>query len=147
MLLKSNNNKNEVEHRMKKILIGALAILAFGANAKETENQSYKLITVSTYLNFYLMNLNACEDFHPSTRAEAYKAEGTLYPYFAKLDAKVANLNIDKDDKKAIQNTVSDRRNKLDKQIADGEFTLEHCNAVIGIVNEGLDDTLLATIK
>lgn len=133
---------------MKKLLIGALVALSFGANANnENQSQSYKLITVSTYLNFYLMNLNACEDFHPSTRAEAYKAEGTLYPYFEKLDAKVAKLDIDKEDKMAIKNTVSDRRNKLDQQIADGEFTLEHCNAVIGLVNEGLDEALLANIK
>ncbi len=132
---------------MKNILIGALVILAFGAQAKSSDNQSYKLITVSTYLNFYLMNLNACEDFHPSTRPEAYAAEGKLYPYFEKQDEKVAKLDINKEDKMAIKNTVSERRTKLDRQIAEGEFTIEHCEAVISIVKEGLDETLLASIK
>ncbi|QTH64094.1 hypothetical protein J1N51_00995 [Psychrosphaera ytuae] len=134
---------------MKKITLFTL-LLSLGLSAVKVnaeQSQSYKLITVSTYLNFYLMNLNACEDFHPSTRAEAYKAEGQLYPFFERLDAKVKALDINADDKKAIKNTVTARRAKLNKQIADGEFTLEHCKAVIGLVNEGLDETLLSSIK
>lgn len=134
---------------MKKITLFTLLLslgLSIGKLNAE-QSQSYKLITVSTYLNFYLMNLNACEDFHPSTRTEAYKAEGQLYPHFERLDAKVNALDIDAEDKNAIKNTVSARRAKLNKQIADGEFTVEHCNAVIGLVNEGLDETLLSAIK
>lgn len=130
---------------MKKLASLLIAsALAFSANANQ--NQSYKLITVSTYLNFYLLNLNACEDYHPSTRQEAYEAEGSLYPYFDKLDKKVASLKIDKNDKAAIANTVSTRRAKLNNQIADGEFTIEHCNAVIRIVKEGLDPKILESI-
>jgi len=130
---------------MKKLASLLIAsALAFGANANQ--NQSYKLITVSTYLNFYLLNLNACEDYHPATRQEAYKAEATLYPYFEKLDKKVASMNINESDKAAIANTVSTRRAKLNSQIADGEFTIEHCNAVIRIVSEGLDSKILASI-
>ena len=115
-------------------------------NKKNDKNQSYQLITISTFLNFYLVNLNACEDYHPSTRKEAYAAEGKLYPYFEKLDKKVLALDIDADDKKAIANSVSKSRNKLNIQISENEFTLEHCKTVIGIVNEGLDATLLAAI-
>ena len=130
---------------MKKLASLLIAsVLAFGANANQ--NQSYKLITVSTYLNFYLLNLNACEDYHPSTRQKAYEAEGTLYPYFEKLDKKVASLKIDEKDKAAIANTVSTRRAKLNTQISDGEFTIEHCQAVIRIVTEGLDPKILESI-
>ena len=131
---------------MKKLSSCLIAVLfAFGAQANT--NQSYKLITVSTYLNFYLMNLNACEDYHPEARQAAYAAESKLYPYFQKLDKAVASLKIDEKDKQAIANTVSIRRAKLNTQIADGEFTVEHCNAVIGIVNAGLDETILASIN
>ena len=131
---------------MKKI-INLIFLLSLGFTASANENQSYKLITVSTYLNFYLLNLNACEDYHPETRLRAYEAESTLYPYFEKLDKKVASLNIDARDKEAIANTVSVRRTKLNAQITDGEFTVEHCNAVISIVNEGLDEMILQSIK
>ena len=131
---------------MKKLVSVLIAtVLAFSVNANE--NQSYKLITVSTYLNFYLLNLNACEDYHPSTRQEAYKAEAILYPYFESLDKKVNALKIDQDDKDAIAKTVSARRDKLNTQIAEGEFTIEHCNAVVRIVNEGLDPAILTSIK
>ena len=137
---------------MKKIILTSSLVLSlFGAgistSVQAEEPQSYKLITLSTYLTFYLMNLNACQDFHPSTRSEAYKAEGELYPYFEKLDAKVKSLDIDANDKKAIKNTVSTRRAKLNRQIADGEFTVEHCKAVISLVGEGLDEKLLSLIK
>lgn len=136
----------KTEKKMKKLASVLIAtVLAFGVNANQ--NQSYKLITVSTYLNFYLLNLNACEDYHPSTRQAAYKAEATLYPYFESLDKKVSALKIDQDDKDAIAKTVSARRDKLNTQIAEGEFTIEHCNAVVRIVNEGLDPTILASIK
>ena len=131
---------------MKKIVSLLLAsALAFGASANQ--NQSYKLITVSTYLNFYLLNLNACEDYHPVTRQAAFKAESSLYPYFEKLDKNVAKLDINEKDKDAIANTVSSRRDKLNIQILEGEFTIEHCNAVISIVNEGLDKKILESIN
>ena len=131
---------------MKKLATLFIAsALAFGASANQ--NQSYKLITVSTYLNFYLLNLNACEDYHPSTRQAAYKAEASLYPYFERLDKKVSSLKIDENDKKAIANTVSSRRTKLNSQIEEGEFTVDHCNAVIRIVNEGLDPKILESIN
>ena len=132
---------------MKKLLIAVMATIALGAHAQQNESQSYKLITVSTYLNFYLMNLNACEDFHPSTRRAAYEAEGKLYPYFEKLEAKISNIDIDKKDMQAIKNTVTDRRGKLNDQIKDQEFTIEHCNAVIGLVNDGLDEALLSALN
>ena len=130
--------------KLASLLIASALAFSFSANANQ--NQSYKLITVSTYLNFYLLNLNACEDYHPSTRRAAYEAEGTLYPYFDKLDKKVASLKINEDDKAAIANTVSSRRAKLNTQIAEGEFTIEHCNAVVRIVKEGLDPKILESI-
>ena len=137
---------------MKKLFLTTSLVLSMAMSVvskpvQAEESQSYKLITLSTYLNFYLMNLNACQDFHPSVRSAAYKAEGALYPYFENLDAKVKAMSIDADDKKAIKNTVTSRRAKLNKQIADGEFTVEHCNAVISLVNEGLDEKLLSIIK
>ncbi len=131
--------------RLASLFIAMTLTLAFNVSANQ--NQSYKLITVSTYLNFYLLNLNACEDYHPSTRQEAYKAEATLYPYFESLDKKVASMKIDESDKAAIANTVSTRRAKLNAQISEGEFTVEHCNAVIRIVNEGLDPKILSSIN
>ncbi len=134
------------EKKMKKLAgLFIASVLAFGVNANQ--NQSYKLITVSTYLNFYLLNLNACEDYHPSTRQAAYKAEASLYPYFESLDKKVAELDIEQKDKDAIAKTVSDRRAKLNTQIAENEFTIEHCNAVVRIVNEGLDQAILKNVK
>lgn len=131
---------------MKKVLLIA-ALLASVGEAQASKNQSYKLITASTYLNFFLLNLNACEDFHPSTRKEAYAAEAKLYPFLYKLDKKVAQLDIDENDKAAVSNTVSDRRIKLNEQIAEGEFTVEHCKAVISIVNEGLDFEVLKNVE
>ena len=141
-------NAKLVRANMKKVtsvLLGALLCVGT-ASASADKNQSYKLITVSTYLNFYLLNLNACEDYHPQTRQAAYKAEATLYPYFEKLDKKVESMDIDPDDKAAIAKTVSSRRDKLNTQISDGEFTAEHCNTVIAIVNEGLDPVILKSI-
>lgn len=133
---------------MKKLTVSLIAaLMAFSVNVNANSSQSYKLITVATYLNFYLMNLNACEDYHPAARQDAYKAESTLYPFFAKLDAKVAALKINQKDKDAIANTVSNRRAKLNAQIEAGEFTLEHCNAVIGIVNAGLDPKVLEAVN
>jgi hypothetical protein len=139
--------KNLISAAIIALSLSAVSMNAMAASKSSSKNQSYQLITVSTFLNFYLVNLNACEDYHPSTRKEAYAAEAKLYPYFEKLDKKVAALDIDADDKKAIANTVSKTRGKLNVQIDEGEFTLEHCRTVIKIVNEGLDGTLLATIK
>ena len=122
-----------------------LASAAFSSQA-QANTQDYKLVTVAGYLNFYLLNLNACQDFHPAVRAAAYDAEKLLYPYLDKLYSKMGG------EKGANQQMVSDivmkRRNMLNTQIAEGDFTVEHCQAVVKILAEdGLDKTLLSAIE
>ena len=43
--------------------------------------------------------------------------------------------------------SIVNNLNRRKAQIAEGEFTIEHCNAVIGIVNAGLDKTILSAIE
>lgn len=126
----------------------AAAILTSGTvcAAAQSNTQDYKLVTVAGYLNFYLLNLNACQDFHPSVRQSAYDAEKNLYPYLDKLYSKMGG------EKGANQQMVSDivmkRRNMLNAQIAEGDFTVEHCQAVVKILTEdGLDKTLLSAVE
>lgn len=121
------------------------ATLAFSAQA--ADNQSLKLISVSSYLNFFLVNLNGCEDYHPSVRIAAYKSESKLYPHYEKLENKINSLKIAQSEKDAIANTIVRSRTKLNAQIAEGEFSIEHCNAVIGIVENGLDANLLSALN
>lgn len=131
---------------MKKLTACLLAAsLAFGAQA--ADSQSLKLISVSSYLNFFLVNLNGCEDYHPSVRAAAYQSEGKLYPHYEKLEKKISSLKIDQSDKDAISNTIARSRGKLNAQIEEGEFSVEHCKAVIGIVESGLDSNLLSALN
>ena len=130
---------------MKKLIIVSLFVL-LSLSVQASSGKGYKLITISTYLNFYLLNLNACEDYHPSIRMAAYRAEGKLHPYFAKLEAKISKLEMSKKEQEAINRTVSSRREKLNQQIKEGELTLEHCAAIISIVKDGLDSTLLKVI-
>ena len=118
-----------------------LSLSSFGALSSQSIN--YRLITVASYLNFYLLNLNACEDFHPTVRKTALAAENSIYPWLESLNRKVLLHKLDDKDKAAIANTVVDRRKRLNEQIAENEFTLEHCTAIIDIVNSGLDSSLL----
>lgn len=120
----------------------ATAVLSTSAAAN---TQDFKLVTVAGYLNFYLLNLNACEDFHPQVRSAAYEAEKQLYPYLDKLYQKMGGT--EGANQKMIANIVSKRRTLLNDQIADGDFTLEHCQAVVKILQQdGLDKTLLASL-
>ena len=115
--------------------------------ATSTQAANYKLITVASYLNFYLLNLNACEDFHPTVRKTALAAENSIYPWLESLNRKIEEYKLNDKDKAAIANTVVDRRKRLNEQIADNEFTLEHCTAIIDIVNSGLDSSLLKILE
>lgn len=129
---------------MKKWASAVIAAVVFSASAS-AETQDYKLVTVAGYLNFYLLNLNACEDFHPSVRGQAYEAEKSLYPHLEKLYAKMGG------DKGQNQKMVADiamkRRASLNGQIAEGDFTVEHCQAIVKILSEdGLDKTLLSAL-
>ena len=73
----------------------------------QAADQDYKLVTVAGYLNFYLLNLNACEDFHPQVRKAAFDAEQSLYPWLEKLDARTKNSI----DASVISDVVKKRRN------------------------------------
>lgn len=124
----------------------ALLVAATFSTAAVANNQDYKMVTVAGYLNFYLLNLNACQDFYPTVRTSAYEAEGALYPYLDKLYSKMGGKS------GANQQTVADivmkRRNLLNSQISEGDFTLEHCQAVIKILrNDGLDKALLSALE
>lgn len=122
---------------MKKWL-GAVAAALIVTAPVQANTQDYKLITVAGYLNFYLLNINACQDFHPQVRQAAYDAEQKLYPWLEKLHAKLS-------DGKQVADIVLKRRAMLNQQIGDGDFTLDHCQAIVKILNEdGLDKTLLA---
>jgi hypothetical protein len=132
---------------MKKWLAGALLCGAFTAGmatSVQAADQDYKLVTVAGYLHFYLLNLNACEDFHPSVRTDAFAAEQTLYPWLAKLDAKTKNSI----DASVISDVVRKRRDALNAQINEGDFTVEHCQAVVKLLSgNGLDQTLLKSLE
>jgi hypothetical protein len=130
---------------MKKWASAMVAAAVFATTAV-ANTQDYKLVTVAGYLNFYLLNLNACEDFHPTVRTAAYDAEKSLYPYLDKLYTKMGGA---KDDShKMVSDIVMKRRNMLNSQIAEGDFTVEHCQAIVKILREdGLDKTLLSALE
>lgn len=129
---------------MKKWASAIIAATVF-STAAMANTQDYKLVTVAGYLNFYLLNLNACEDFHPAVRSAAYDAEKNLYPFLDKLSAKMDKTG---SDKKMVSDIVMKRRSMLNAQIADGDFTIEHCQAIVKILNEdGLDKTLLSALE
>lgn len=132
---------------MKKWLAGAFLCSAFTAGmttSVQAADQDYKLVTVAGYLHFYLLNLNACEDFHPSVRTAAFTAEQSLYPWLAKLDAKTKNSI----DASVISDVVRKRRDALNAQINEGDFTVEHCQAVVKLLSgNGLDQTLLKSLE
>ena len=126
---------------MKKWCLAAL--LASSLLPAHAADQDYKLDTVAGYLNFYLLNLNACEDFHPAVRQSAYEAEKLLYPWLDKLDSKTKSSI----DASVISNVVKKRRDALNSQINDNDFTVEHCQAVIKLLTDGgLDKTLLKSL-
>ena len=128
---------------MKKLFIASVLAASMGSSVQAAD-QDYKLVTVAGYLNFYLLNLNACQDFHPSVRHAAYDAEKSLYPWLDKLDAKTKNSI----DASVISDVVRKRRDALNAQINEGDFTVEHCQAVVKILAEdGLDKTLLSAIE
>jgi hypothetical protein len=129
---------------MKKWASAVIAAAVFSTSAA-ADTQDYKLVTVAGYLNFYLLNLNACEDFHPTVRAAAYDAEKTLYPYLDKLHSKMGG--IDGANQKMVADIVMKRRNMLNTQITEGDFTIEHCQAIVKILKEdGLDKTLVSAL-
>lgn len=119
-------------------LVGAIA------SPVQAADQDYRLVTVAGYLHFYLLNLNACEDFHPSVRPAAFAAEQRLYPWLAKLEAKTKSSI----DASVISDVVRKRRDALNHQINEGDFTVEHCQAVIKLLDgNGLDQTLLKSLE
>ncbi|HEY0922246.1 hypothetical protein [Rheinheimera pacifica] len=130
---------------MKKWVSAAIVAVAMSTTAAANA-QDYKLITVAGYLNFYLLNLNACQDFHPPVRQSAYDAEKTLYPHLDKLYGKMGGA--EGANQKMIADIVMKRRAMLNGQIADGDFTVEHCQAIVKILTEdGLDKTLLSALE
>jgi hypothetical protein len=130
---------------MKKWASAMIAAALFSTTAG-ANTQDYKLVTVAGYLNFYLLNLNACEDFHPAIRSAAYDAEKSLYPFLDKLHSKMGGK--EGANQKMVSDIIMKRRNMLNAQIAEGDFTIEHCQAIVKILNEdGLDKTLLSALE
>lgn len=126
---------------MKKI---CLAALLFSSVSTHAAAQDYQLVTVASYLNFYLLNLNACEDFHPAIRKDAYAAEQLLYPWLDKLHQRADGSM----DVSILNDVVQKRREALNQQIKEGDFTLEHCQAVVKLLTgDGLDKTLLKALE
>lgn len=130
-----------------KIVAGIVLTIMLSFSVQAEQSMRYRLKTVASYLNFYLLNLNACEDFHPTVRKDALAAENLIYPWLEALNAKVAAHKLNDKDKAAIAETVVSRRASLNQQIAENEFTLEHCEAIIEIVKSGLDVSLLKILK
>lgn len=122
-------------------------VLLLSVSTAYAQSVDYKLTTVASYLNFYLLNLNACEDFHPTVRKDALEAENSIYPWLEALNAKVLIFKLGDKAKSELANTVVERRARLNEQIADNEFTLEHCEAIINIVRSGLDKSLLKILQ
>jgi hypothetical protein len=132
---------------MKKWFAAMLFSAAIPAHAVD---QDYKLLTVASYLNFYLLNLNACEDFHSSLRRDAYEAEGLLYPWLDKLDAKTKGSI----DAGILENELKKRREKVSNMIKEGGLkkegglTEEQCRFIIDIVKKNeLDKTMLKALE
>lgn len=127
---------------MNKWVIASLMAASLGTTVQAAD-QDYKLVTVAGYLNFYLLNLNACQDFHPSVRHAAFEAEKSLYPWLDKLDNKTKNSI----DASVISDVVKKRRDALNAQINEGDFTVDHCQAVVKLLSgDGLDKTLLKNL-
>ncbi|MFC4656474.1 MULTISPECIES: hypothetical protein [Rheinheimera] len=126
---------------MKKLLVTLFASVVATAPVS-AETQDYQLLTVAGYLNFYLLNINACQDYHPVVRQEAYLAEAQLYPWLEKLEQKLG------DNKATVAAVVQSRREALNQQIAEGEFSADHCRAVVKLLSgDGLDKTLLQILN
>ncbi|WP_337880606.1 hypothetical protein [Rheinheimera sp.] len=126
---------------MKKLLAVLFASVVVAAPVS-AETKNYQLLTVAGYLNFYLLNVNACQDYHPEVRQEAYLTEAQLYPWLDKLQKKLGN------DKATVAAVVQSRREALNQQIAEGEFTIDHCQAVVKLLSgDGLDKTLLQSLN
>ncbi|MEE2023761.1 MULTISPECIES: hypothetical protein [Alkalimonas] len=132
---------------MKKCLI-AIVFSAIAASSWQLDasTKDYRLLTVAGYLNFYLLNLNACQDFHPAVRQSAYQAEAQLYPWLNKLQTKIEASN--DFDSAMLAGIVLRRRAMLNDQIEDNDFTVDHCQAIVQILStEGLDETLLSVLN
>ena len=114
---------------MKKLGYSLFAALCLSSatlsSTVKAETVDYQYLTVAGYLNFYLLNLNACEDYHPEIRQQAYDAEKQLYPWLAKLDQKLKGADADN---KTLSDVVQKRREALNLQISEGDFTLDHCS-------------------
>ena len=123
------------------LLVSSVAV----SSAVKAETQDYQYLTVAGYLNFYLLNINACEDFHPEVRQQAYDAEKQLYPWLTKLEQKLKGAEADN---KLLAGVVQKRREALNLQIAEGDFTLDHCKAIVKLLTaDGLDQTLLKSLN
>jgi hypothetical protein len=121
-----------------------LSSAAWSSVAK-AETVDYQYLTLAGYLNFYLLNLNACEDYHPAIRQQAYDAEKQLYPWLSKLEQKLKDSDADN---KTLSEVVHKRRAALNQQISEGDFTLDHCKAVVKLLSvDGLDQALLKTLN
>lgn len=132
---------------MNKWLIATVfAAMAASSWQLQASTKDYRLLTVAGYLNFYLLNLNACQDFHPAVRQSAYQAEAQLYPWLDKLQQRIEASN--DFDSAVLSGIVLRRRAMLNEQIEDNDFTIDHCQAIVQILNtEGLDETLLSVLN
>ncbi len=134
---------------MKKLgysLFAALSLHALTLSSTvKAETIDYQYLTVAGYLNFYLLNINACQDYHPEIRQQAYDAEKQLYPWLSKLEQKLKGADADN---KTLSEVVQKRREALNLQISEGDFTLDHCKAVVTLLTkDGLDQTLLKSLN
>lgn len=120
-------------------------MLSFSAHGEQSIN--YKLKTVASYLNFYLLNLNACEDFHPAVRKDALEAEKLIYPWLEALNGKIELHKLNDKEKADIAKNALTRRASVNQIIAENELTVAHCQAIIDIVKSGLDVSLLQILK
>lgn len=120
-----------------------LSCAAFSSVVK-AETVNYQYLTVAGYLNFYLLNINACQDYHPEVRQQAYDAEKQLYPWLTKLEQKLKGADANN---KILSDIVQKRREALNLQISEGDFTLDHCKAIVKLLSaDGLDQALLKNL-
>lgn len=129
------------------IILAATCLFASTPSLAKSESSTINVFSASSYLNFYLMNLNACEEFHPSVQMSANKAEQVLYPHLQKLSAIVESGKLSQKEQQQLRDLLLQRKAMINEQIKSGELTLDHCNTVINIVtNEGLDPELLKSL-
>jgi len=120
-----------------------IAALIFGLLTFSVQSTTHNLQPVSSYLNFYQLNINRCEEIYPEKMSEANEARLIVQPYLESLHKSLKKDKLN-DTSKNSQLSMS---MKISEQIAESELTSDHCSFIFEIARTGLDRVLLKRIK